>query len=311
MNYRRLLVVICALLLVLTALGLGIRARLHSAASDNKLAVTATFYPMAEFARQVGGSSVAVTTLVQPGVEPHDYEPKPTDIARIYSSKVFVYNGAGLEQWIGKLDRNLAANHVTAINASKGIALLGVEPNHNEALSATDPHIWMDPVLAEQQVRNIEAGLATADPVHAATYHQNARRYVAQLQALDQAFRSGLAHCAQHDIITSHQAFAYLARQYGLTATGIAGLSPDNEPSPATLASVALLAKQKNVQYIFFETLVSPRLAQTVAQEVGAQTITFNPLEGLTPSQVKAGQNYLTVQHANLQALRTALHCTL
>ncbi|HEX7963887.1 MAG TPA: zinc ABC transporter substrate-binding protein [Candidatus Saccharimonadales bacterium] len=301
---------IVALVAALAGGALALHSR-RAAPTSDAVRVSATFYPMAEFVRQVGGRYVQVSTLVKPGVEPHDYDPTPQDIAGIYKSKVFVYNGAGLERWTDRLQGDLSANHVVSVNASNGIALHAKDASDTENTSSTDPHVWMDPTLAIKEVSNIRDGLIKADPAHAGAYRANAASYVTQLQALDQQFKTGLSHCQNHTIITSHQAFRYLAAQYGLDAIGIAGLSPDDEPSPQKLAEIASLARSRGADYIFFETLASPKLSQTIAHEVGAKTIAFNPLEGLTQSEIGAGKNYLTVQKDNLQGLETALHCTL
>jgi zinc transport system substrate-binding protein len=303
-----------ALLAALLAIVAGLTALSHArrgtvAASDSRLQVTASFYPMAEFARQVGGSRATITTLVKPGVEPHDYEPTPQDVAAIYRSKLFIYNGAGLESWAGKLLPDLRAHHITAVRASQDVALKAKDASDTENNSPTDPHIWMDPRLAVQEVSTIQQAFAAADPAHRSTYQANADAYVKQLETLDAAFKSGLAQCTQHSIVTSHQAFSYLAGEYGLQAVGIAGLNPDSEPSPQKLAAVAAFVKANDVRYIFFENLVSPKLSETIARETGAQTISFNPLEGLSQAEIQQGKNYISVQKDNLQALRTALHC--
>ncbi len=304
------LVLVITLFAVLTVGGIALaQSRKPHSSTGSRLRVAATFYPIAEFSRQVGGTAVEVHTLVKPGTEPHDYDPSPQDIAGIYNSRVLVYNGAGLERWVGKLQNSLAKNGVVSVNTSSGLHLRAKDPTDTENTSATDPHVWLDPALAMHQVTEIKAGLTAADPTHQALYERNANTYIAKLRELDTAFRSGLASCQLHDIVTSHQAFSYLAAQYGLHAIGIAGLSPDDEPSPAKLAQVADFAKNNNVRYIFFETLANPKLSQTIAQEIGAQTIVFNPLEGLTNAQVDDGQNYISVQQANLRALRTALDC--
>ena len=276
---------------------------------DTRLQVVATFYPMAEFARAVGGANVNVTTLVKPGLEPHDYEPSPQDLARIYDSSLFVYNGAGLETWVDKIQPQLESSKTFTVDASYAIKTLKKDPSDTESKSATDPHVWMDPELAIKEVVAISQGFTAVDPKNVAAYRANALAYVRQLVALNDEFKAGLTQCQSHDIVTSHQAFSYLAQEYGLQATGIAGLSPDDEPSPQKLAQVADYVKANNVTYIFFESLVSPKLSQTIASETGAQTIAFNPLEGLTNSDIKAGKNYISVQRDNLQALRTALGC--
>lgn len=297
--------VVIATGIILALAAIGLLAMQHTAPTSDKLPVTASFYPLAEFARQVGGDKVAVTTLIRPGVEPHDYDPTPKDVAKIYQSKVLVYNGAGLEPWVQKISNDAQKSGVSLVQTSKGLNLLAKTEDH----SSTDPHVWMDPVLAMQQVTAIKNAFIQADPANRTTYQANAQAYLAQLKELDAAFRHGLAQCQLRDIVTSHQAFAYLAKEYGLNALAISGLSPDDEPSPQELANVANFARAHRVTHIFFETLVSPKLSQTIAREVGAQTIVFNPLEGLTPDEMRAGKNYITVQKQNLQALQTALHC--
>lgn len=267
-------------------------------APTGKIRVTASFYPMAEFARQVGGDKITVTTMIGPGVEPHDYDPAPGDLISLYKSKLFIYNGAGLEKWIDRIQPDLTANHIASVDASSGLSL-----------RPSDPHVWLDPVLAARQVDNIQASLAQVDPANAAYYRQQADHYKAQLAALDQTFKTGLAACVRRDIITSHQAFGYLGDRYHLNVLAISGLSPDQEPSPQQLAKTAQFARDHHAKYIFFETLVSPKLSDTIAREVGAQTLVFNPLEGLTPDQVKQGHSYLSVQQDNVNNLRIALDC--
>jgi zinc transport system substrate-binding protein len=303
---RKTTLVLCGAAIILATI-VGI-AMLHKQGSTDtvkgKLRVTASFYPMAEFARHVGGSKVTVTTLVKPGVEPHDYDPSPKDIATVYKSNVLIYNGAGLEKWQSKLTNDLQSNHVTSVEASKGIPLKTDGDN-----GPIDPHVWLDPVLAQKEVANIRDAFIKADPKNRKAYATNADTYIAELQALDVDFQKGLQHCSQHEIVTSHQAFAYLAAEYQLGVHSIAGLSPDDEPSPQTLAQVADFVRANHVPYIFFENLVSPKLSATIAQETGAKTIAFNPLEGLSAADITSGKNYITVQKDNLQSLRTALHC--
>jgi zinc transport system substrate-binding protein len=271
-------------------------SRLAGTNSSGKIKITASFYPMAEFARQVGGDKVDVVTMVKPGTEPHDYDAAPGDLTRLYQSKLFVYNGAGLEKWVDRLQPDLQSNHIAAIDASTGIQVRPISPGSGE--TGTDPHIWLDPVLAEQEVTNIEAGLVQVDPANAAYYHDHANQFKAQLMT-----------CTRRDIVTSHQAFGYLGARYNLTVMAISGLSPDEEPTPQQLAATANFARAHQVRYIFFETLVSPKLSNTIAREVGAKTLVFNPLEGLAADDIAKGANYLTVQQDNLNNLRIALDC--
>lgn len=274
--------------------------------SAEKIEAVGTFYPLAHFAAQVGGSLVAVANITPAGAEPHDYEPTPQDIAKTYGAKVFVMNGGGVDAWAEKIAPDLKSKGVTVVDMQNSIALATAPAGAETAL---DPHIWLDPVLAEQEIGLIRDAFIKADPGKAAVYTANAAAYIAQLARLDDEYKAGLASCRIKDIVTSHAAFGYMAKQYGLTQIAIAGLSPDAEPSVQQLADIARLTKQNNVKYIFFESLVSPKLAQTIASEVGAQTIAFNPLEGLTDGQISSGETYLTVMRDNLDKLRLALDC--
>jgi len=284
--------------------------------SDGKLLVTASFYPLADFAQHVGGNLVSVVNLTPAGAEPHDFEPSPQDIVRLQNSRVFIYNGASLEAWANRVLPDLQSRGVVTVQASRGIQLLaGISEEDTTSVqppvdpNQADPHVWMDPLLAIQEVENIKNGFIQADPAHAGQYQANAAGYENNLRQLDVAFRNGLSQCERQDIVTSHAAFGYLARQYHLTMVPIAGLSPDAEPSPQRLAQIADFARQHHVTYIFFESLVSPKLSDTIAHEVGAQTIAFNPLEGLTDTELQQGKNYLSVQRDNLNSLQVALGC--
>jgi zinc transport system substrate-binding protein len=188
------------------------------------------------------------------------------------------------------------------VNSSKGIDLLSVEGHQ-------DPHFWLDPILAKQMVGNILNGLVQFDPQNKEYFTANANVYLAQLDKLDQEFTQGLESCKTRTVVTSHEAFNYLAKRYNLNLVPIAGISPDEEPSPAKLAEISQLVKDQGVEYIFFETLVSTRLADTIASEAGAKTAVLDPIEGLTDEDQASGKNYLSVQRQNLANLRTALAC--
>ena len=265
--------------------------------------VVATFYPLYEFSRSVAGDRADVVSLVPPGVEPHDWEPSPQNVVQLQQARLFVYNGAGFEPWVDKLLKDVPGGGATVIvDATKRIPLVPVG-------TTVDPHVWLDPVLAQAQVDAIRAGLEQADPTHAAAFADNARRFKEQLARLDGAFAAGLRDCARRDMFTSHTAFTYLARRYGLTQVPVMGLAPESEPSPAVLAAIAGLARRQHARYIFFETLVSSRLAEALAREVGAKTLVLNPIEGLTKEEAAAGKNYVALMEANLANLRTGLGC--
>ncbi|MBB6021825.1 zinc transport system substrate-binding protein [Paenibacillus sp. JGP012] len=310
------------------------------AETEQKLNVQVSFYPMYEFTKNVAGDLADVHTLVPTGMEPHDWEPTPQDMASIEKADVLVYNGAGMESWIDQVKDSLSSSKLIQVEASQGISIRegGEEEEHDhdhadehdhaddaaakdghdhaEASSeehdhdhgGLDPHVWLSPALAIKEVRNIEAGLAKAAPQHADQFKQNADAYVAKLEALDQDFKAAVKDSKRKDFITQHAAFAYLAQEYGLQQVPIAGLSPEQEPSAAQMASVIDFAKEHKVKTIFFETLVSSKVSDTIAQEVGAKTAVLNPIEGLTEDEVKAGKDYISVMRENMEALKLALN---
>lgn len=278
----------------------------NNTAQSGKLNVVGTFYPLAHFAEQVGGDNVQVTNITPAGAEPHDYEPTPQDIVKSETANVFIMNGGGVDTWAEKLQSEMKSKGVMVVNMSENIQLMSAPAGSETSL---DPHIWLDPVNAQTEVGFIRDALIKADPGHKDAYVQNATAYIAQLQSLDQQYKTGLASCQLHDIVTSHAAFGYMAKRYGLNQISIAGLSPDAEPSALRLAEIAQTVKQKGIKYIFFESLVSPKLSDTIASETGAKTIAFNPLEGLTDQEIASGKTYLSVMQDNLAALRTALEC--
>lgn len=277
--------------------------------------VVATFYPWAYFLAQIGGDHVRVTSVVPNGVEPHDFEPGPGDIAAIRSARVFMYNGAGIDPWAEKLAGDLADEPIVAIRAADGLAMLDAsESEHAEEDSHAeggeyDPHFWLDPVEMRAAVDRIERALKTVDADHAPQYEANAQALRDKLSTLDNEYRTGLADCRLEEAVTGHAAFGYLAKRYGFTQVPVAGLSPESEPSIARLREITDLVRAKGIKAIFFETLVSPKLAQTLAEETGATTLVFNPLEGLTEEEQVQGKDYFSIMQENLRNLRRGLEC--
>lgn len=274
--------------------------------------VVASFYPLGEFSRQVAGERARVVVLVPTGVEPHDWEPAPRDIAQVKAAQLIVLNGAGLEPWAGRLAGE--AGPAAVVVTTEDLPLAPVAA-HGEPAGApspgdgADPHVWLDPRLARAQVEAIRAGLARVDPAGAPVYARNAQAYAERLAALDRAFEEGLRDCARRDLVVSHAAFGYLARRYRLTMVPVMGVAAQAEPSPAQLAAIVRLARARGVRAIFAETLVNPRLAETLAREVGARALVLNPIEGLTREEAAAGKDYLALMEDNLRALRDGLDC--
>ena len=276
----------------------------QSPAPGGKPLVVASFYPMYEFARQVAADRAQVISLVPPGVHGHDWEPTPQDVAQVRRARVFVYNGAGFEPWADKLIKEAAGPSTVVVAASAGLTVA-----RTGADGGMDPHVWLDPVLAQSEVEAIRTALERGDPAGKAAYAANAAAYGAKLTALDARFDAGLRDCARREVVVSHAAFGYLTRRYRLEQIAVMGLAPQSEPSPAALAAIVRTARQRKVTAIFLEPLVSPRLAETLAREVGVRLLMLNPIEGVTRQEATEGTGYLDLMARNLESLRTGLQC--
>lgn len=312
MNKKSLILIFCALaILAVLVSGYGFQAGIfrgnpQGSPDSAKIQVTASFYPLYYFASQIGGEKAEVFNITPAGAEPHDYEPTAQDMVHLEKSKLVILNGGGLEAWGDNVLKNLNRNTTAIVIAGEGLATGQVE---EEGRLVTDPHIWLSPPLAQKMVDRITQGFAQVDPSNGDFYRANATLLKDRLQQLDLAYQAGLKSCATNNIITAHSAFGYLAAAYGLNQVSITGLSPDAEPSAQQLSTIAKFAKDNQVKYIFFESLVSPKLADTIASEVGAKTLVLNPLEGLSDEELAAGKDYLTEMQSNLVNLKIALQC--
>lgn len=305
--FRYAAVALVILAIVITVV-LGIRhANRQTSSANGKLKTVASFYPLYDFVKAVGGDKVDSTNVTPADAEPHDYEPTPQQLVSAEKADVLVYDGATMEPWVDKFIPDFKG---TIIKASQGIVL---KPGQNEdgttSSGITDPHFWLDPVLAQTIINNIRDGLSRADPADSTYFADRAQSYNTQLEKLNKEFENGLATCKKRTLITSHAAFGYLGKRYNLDVVSIAGVSPEEEPSPAKLAELTRLIRQKGINYVFFETLVSPNLANTLAKETGAKTAVFDPIEGLSDADQQQGKDYLSVQRENLASLKTALQC--
>lgn len=268
-----------------------------SKGGTRKILVVSSFYPLYFMASEIGGDRVEINNLTPAGVEPHDYEPTARDMMSLQQAKLLILNGGKFEAWGEKVKDDLKNSGVTVVEVGKDL------------LVENDTHIWLSPELAKKEMTVILAELIQVDPENADYYAENERTLSAKMDKLQQEYSVGLSDCRRKEIVTSHAAFGYLAREFGLTQVAIAGMSPDAEPSTKQLTEIAKFAKEKEIKYIFFERLVSPKLAETIAEEVGAKTLVLDPIEGISDNDIKQGKNYLTVMGENLFNLRIALEC--
>ena len=297
----------------------GTAANKAGGTGSDKLAVVASFYPLQFATQQIGGDHVAVTSLTKPGAEPHDVELTPRDVATVGSAKLVVYE-SGLQGAVDKAvesqggDRGLDVAPAANLNLLFQPAL-GADPaktsagtSGKNAPGTTDPHFWLGPQRYSDVAKVISERLSSVDPANRADYQLNAKVFEDKLATLVGEFTTGLANCQRKDIVTSHSAFGYLAERFGMKQVAINGLSPDQEPKPAELAAISTYAKERGVTTIYAETLVSPAIAQTVAQEAGAKMATLDPIEGLTDRS--SGKDYFEVMRANLKALQAGQSCS-
>ncbi len=280
------------------------------AGAPGTMRVEASFYPLAWMAEQVGGDQVSVATLTKPGAEPHDLELTPSDVAAISDADQVVYLRGfqpAVDAAVREAGEGAAFDVTTAADLDLTFTPIEDGSVRDDQAGAIDPHFWLDPTRLAAVADAFAERLSQIDPEHAADYAANEAALAGRLARLDEEFTAGLADCASTDLVTSHNAFGYLARRYGLTQVGITGLTPDGEPSPAALAEITRFVERKDVGTIFFETLASPDIARTVASEAGARTDVLDPIEGLNDSS--QGGDYLEVMAANLANLRRGLSC--
>ncbi|EOH95788.1 zinc transport system substrate-binding protein [Enterococcus moraviensis ATCC BAA-383] len=287
----------------------------ESGKSDTIKVVT-TFYPMYDFAKNVVGDAGDVQLLIPAGTEPHDYEPSAKDIAKITDADVFVYNSHELETWVKDVLENVDGKKVAVVEAASSIDLMeGAaheeehedEADHSGHDHELDPHVWLDPVLAQKEVETIRDALVKKYPDKKATFEKNATAYSEKLKALDSEYKEAFANANNKTFVTQHAAFGYLAKQYGLTQESIAGISPDQEPSPSRLAELKKYIKEHNVSVIYFETSASSKVAETLARETDVELAVLNPLESLTKKEQEQGEDYISVMKANLEALKKSI----
>ena len=280
-----------------------------SAGASGKLDVVAAFYPLQYVTEQVGGDRVKVSNLVKPGAEPHDLELSPKQVAEIADADLAVYLH-GFQPAVDEAvadhakDKSLDAATVQALH--DGFVPLEEGELHEDE-KGKDPHVWLDPTRLAGIADAVAKKLGEADADHADEFTANAKALRTKLDALDGEFKSGLANCKQKTIVVSHNAFGYLADRYGLTQLAITGLTPEDEPSAGRLAEVSRFAKQNKVSVVFFETLVSDKVAKTLADEVGAKAEVLDPIEGI---EAGSKDDYVSVMRSNLTTLRGALGCS-
>ena len=288
---------------------------------SDKLQVVTTFYPMYDFTKQVAQDDAEVSMLLEAGMEVHSFEPSSQMIAEIQDADVFIYNSPEMETWVPDVLASIDTSDMVVICASDAITLLEYEgeahahdhESEEEGANAghshtVDPHVWLDPVLAQTEVSTIAEGLAEADPDNAEDYLENAGIYNGKLNELDEAYRAAFEGTENRTFVTQHAAFAYLAARYDLNQISVTGLNAEVEPSAAALATLSDYVKANNISHIYFENNASSQTAETLAEEVDVELAVLSPLEGITEEDQKKGSDYISVMLDNLEALKKSIN---
>jgi len=289
-----------------------------AAAQENeKLQIVTTFYAMYDFTNNVAADKAEVSLLIPAGTEVHTFEPSTKMIAEIQDADVFVYNSDDMETWVPAVLDAIDTSDMVVINASKDIELLAfdseehhegeTEEEHEEHEHTFDPHVWIDPILAQTEVDAIQEGLAEADAENASFYAENAEMYKEKLAALDEEFQAAFEGATNRTFVTQHAAFAYLANRYGLEQVAISGLTPDAEPSAEALAELSDYVKENGTTYIYFEANASSKIAETLATETGLQLEVLSPVASVSQEEQDAGVDYIQVMKNNLEALKKTI----
>ena len=256
--------------------------------------IYATFYPF-RFPLKIAEDKADVSMLVPAGVEPHDFEPSPKKMSEMYDQDVFIYLGEAMEPWGVKMAVQLEEKGITIVEAGMGLIKDG------------DPHIWLDPNLAQKMAQKIYEALSSEDEANAASYQKNYEELSQKLQELDRLYAESLKNVKNKNIVTSHAAFGYMAARYGFNQISITGISPLDEPSPRKMAEITQMCRSKGIKYVFFETLASPKLAKSLADEVDMGTLILNPLGSLTQEEMDSGEDYFSIMDKNLVNLVKAM----
>lgn len=305
----------------LVLVGCGTSGNSGSGVSEDGVKVVTTFYPMYDFAKNVVGDNGEVSVLLDAGQESHGYEPTPQDIAAIADADVFIYNSDEMETWVPSVLESIESSDVIVVEAAEDIALFELdedaateeehsdEEGHEEGEDAhsVDPHVWLDPVYAQEEVDAILAGMLEADEANKESYEANAAAFKEELAALDEAYRTAFEGAENRTFVVQHAAFGYIARRYELTEVAVSDVSSDAEPNPAKLAELQQFMIDNQITTVYYSDSASSKTAETLAEETGAALEVLSPLEGITDEDQEAGKDYLSVMEDNLTALKKVI----
>ncbi|MDO4583675.1 MAG: zinc ABC transporter substrate-binding protein [Planctomycetia bacterium] len=275
--------------------------------------VATSFYPMYDFAKKIGGEEMEIFCLIPDGMEVHDWEPTPRDMARLQKADALIYNGAGMEHWIPAVLETLRGKDISILETSQGISLCEGgccaehhhgHPHHHDHANHHDPHVWLAPQNARHQMAQICALFVTLDPENRAVYESRLEKYSRECDVLDTEFREMVESMPNRNILVTHAAFAYLCKAYGLTQVALEGSFASSDPEPAKMAEMIRFAREHQIGVIYRESTTASKVADALAKEIGGRVAVLDPLEKLSQERQAAGEDYFSVMRQNLQALQ-------
>lgn len=281
---------------------------------EDKLSVVTTFYPVYAFTQEVAGDRADVEMMISGGTDVHHYEPSARDVAMINEADMFVYSSPEMETWVESMLASLDNEDILIVEQAEAVELLEAleddpEEDEDEATHdhALDPHIWLDPVLVQDQVETMKEAFVELDPENAEEYTQRSEDYQTELQDLHEAFVTAFSEAANRRFVTQHEAFGYLARRYDLIQMSVGGLSSEVEVSPSRIAEINHLVEEHEIPVIYFQEGASSAIAETVANETGTEIAELYSLEFLPETIQNEGQGYIEAMRANLEALQGSI----
>ena len=278
---------------------------------SDKITIVTTLFPLYDMAKFIGADKAEVTLILPPGIEPHSFEPKPSDIVKINDADIFIFTGKFMEPWAEDIIKSSKNKKLIVVDASKGTGLIpAVLHDSDEPTGALDPHIWLDFDNAKNMVNNIARALEARDSVDMDFYKQKFQQYCDTLSTLDSTYKAALSNCQTKEIVYGgHYAFGYLAHRYGLKYLAAQGVSPDAEPTANDMARLIDQIRQDKINYVFYEELTSPKIAQTIADETNAKLLPLNAAHNLTKSQLNKGVTFFDILRSDLVNLKIGLEC--
>ena len=304
--------VFLVLILAITCLMLSCQKNEERIKKDSRLKAMTSLFPLYDFAGNVGRDKVNVSLLLPPGVEPHSFEPKPGDMMKLNKADVFIYTNKYMEPWVEKLLQRTKNQNLAVVDASHGIAMMEETETeeHERGHGGKDPHIWLDFSNAMKMVDNIRDVFVSKDPENENFYLKNAEDYKAKLKNLDQQFQKALSGCEKRVLVHGgHFAFGYLAKRYHLEYIAAYGFSPNAEPRPEDLLKVSKSLRKNGLKYIFYEELISPRIAETVAKETGVSLLLLYTGHNVDREAFDRGVTFIALMQKNLEHLKAGLQC--